>query len=334
MKNNTRFFIGMLAALTVWASAENNHFKKLHHIYTSQSKTLDSDQLYSIEVQLANSLLVQAQKMQEKTSLNHAQKTIKNKKIQQSLSFYKNALARVQDPEEKTKILFRIGFLYEMIGSADQAVESYRKILSMSKNPHRLENAKQLIQLIQNPDSHLEDFLNRARQASHAKYHADAVPLYQRYIFFKTNQVRSKITDETIRQTEFQKIEDVFKEYLQAVAYLKDPHFQAQSYDFYLEHSVLRTFVFEARYLKNTALFNLGKFKESAPVFRQVALTQNSSLSPQSAVFALKALMKMNQHLTAHKWAKEFSRLFPKHQSDFQKIVKSAPLPQTAASWL
>ena len=169
------------------------------------------------------------------------------------------------------------------------------------------------------------ELLARANKAFEQKEYLKAVGLFQRLIIFE-KQMRLAKKGKSFH------IEDVFSLYNQAVFFLKNPRLKIKAYDFYLEQSLQRRFIFEVRYFKNKALFELSEWEISAPVFRQIALYGRGAFAESSAFLALKALMNLNQGASAQKWAVEFSALFPKHERTFKDIVQKALIKQMVAS--
>ena len=145
---------------------------------------------------------------------------------------------------------------------------------------------------------------------------------YQRHILFEQRFIRFSLK-EGEKKEKFIHLENLFHLYHSLAQLSRDPQLEIQAYNFYLKHSILRKSVFEIRYLKNKALFRIGKYNQTAPVFREIALSTypDKRLRSEAAVFALKALLKLNQNVTAKKWADEFSIFFPDQKSDFQKII-------------
>ena len=382
-----------------------------------QSKYVSKARLYSLEIRLAEITLGKVKRVGwiGKTA-------VKGRKLKdemtQAIYLYKKALNRVEDGEEKSKILFRIGYLYEVLSSYSQALDSYQQVLSFSRNSGRLSKARSLSLQMQNnlkeinnryqkfslkkeslsplesalseagdhlrlhdwskavhhfdracriylqsqscshnscrnfPESiknliytahnkkisgsviqlykiYLSYFpldsvmvLSAAEWAAGLGQYAQSLDFYQRHILFEQRFIRFSLKEEE-KKEKFIHLENLFHLYHSLAQLSKDPRLEIQAYNFYLKHSVLRKSVFEIRYLKNKALFRAGEYNQTAPVFREIALSAypDTRLRKEAAVFALKALMKMNQNITAQKWAEEFSTSFPDKRSSFQKMI-------------
>lgn len=295
--------------------------KTLYQLY-NQSNYLNQAQLYSLEIQLANQLLQKARELNLK-KLTSSQKEEKKKNIDQALFFYSQSLEKVESAEEKAKILFRIGYLYEMQNFPSQAVKVYQRILSISKDQNRRKRAENLIKEMKTDSLDLEELLKLAQQAFGKGQYEHSLQLYRKYIIIEKNRIQSNMKLKKDHSQSFSQIENVFRLYHEVVQKIKDPYLQITACDFYLEQSILRTFAFEAGFLKNKALFDLEKFEEVAPVFRQMALSKDEKFSEQAAFLSLRALMKINQGLTAQKWAVEFSSIFPEQKEAFENTIQS-----------
>ena len=388
--------------------------QELSKAYT-QSKYVSKARLYSLEVQLAEITL---DKVKEVRAV-HADSTDHKLKdeIMQAIYLYKKALNRVKDGEEKSKILFRIGYLYEVLSSYSQALNSYQQVLSSSKIRKRISKARLLSRQMQKSlkqinnmqvSSLKKESLNPLESAlSHTSYYlsirdwekvlhyfdkacqiylqnqtcdhnscrnfpesiknliytahnqnrnknviqlyeiylsyfpldsvmvlsaaewaakmgqyAQSLSFYQRHILFEQRFIRFYLK-ENERKEKFIHLENLFHLYHSLAQLSRNPQLEIQAYNFYLKHSVLRKSVFEIRYLKNKALFRIGEYSQTAPVFREIALSTypDERLRSESAVFALKALLELNRDLIAKKWAEEFSISFPDKRSKFQKII-------------
>ena len=393
-------------------SSRKQVLQELSKAYT-QSKYISKAHLYSLEVRLAEITLDKV-KAVHTDSADHKLKD----EITQAIYLYKKALNRVEDGEEKSKILFRIGYLYEVLSSYSQALNSYRQILSSSKNRKRIAKARVLSRQMQknlkqinsmqisslkkkslNPlesalsntryylnirdwekvlhyfdkacQVYLQDqtcnhnscrnfpgsiknviytahnhhkksknviqlykiylsyfpldsvmVLSAAEWAAKMGQYAQSLIFYQRHILFEQRFIRFYLKANE-RKEKFIHLENLFHLYHSLAQLSRDPRLEIQAYNFYLKYSVLRKSVFEIRYLKNKALFRMGEYDQTAPVFREIALSTypDERLRSESAVFALKALLKLKQDLIAKKWAEEFSISFPQKKSEFQKII-------------
>ncbi len=391
--------------------------QELSKAYT-QSKYISKARLYSLEVRLAEVTLEKVKGMEfiRASSQDYRLKD----EIMQSIYLYKKALNRVDDGEEKSKILFRIGYLYEVLASYSQALDSYKQVLSASKNRKRISKARYLSRQMQKnlktkdkkinamyqqtsseKKSPLEDALSKTRHylsihhwdkvvhyfdkacqlylqnqscnhssckhspeviksliytAHNEKVNKNVIQLYniylsyfpmdsimvlsaaewaarmgqydqslsfyQRHILFEQRFIRFYLK-ESERKEKFIHLENLFHLYHSLAQLSQDPRLEIQAYNFYLKHSVLRKSVFEIRYLKNKALFRMGEYNQTAPIFREIALSAypDERLKSEAAVFALRALLKLNRDVTAKKWADEFSTSFPDKRSKFQKII-------------
>ena len=388
--------------------------KELSKAYT-QSKYISKARLYSLEVRLAEITLEKVK------GAEFVRTAVKDQKLEdeitQAIYLYKKALNRVKDGEEKSKILFRIGYLYEVLSSYSQALDSYARVLSSSKDRKRISKAQSLsLQMrshLKEIDdkyqessvkkaslSPLESALSQARyylslrdgknlvhyfekacqtylqnqSCSHnscrnfpesiknliytahsKKMHENVIQLYkiylsyfpldsvmvlsaaewaagigqyeqslnfyQRHILFEQRFIR--FSKKGGKKEKFIHLENLFHLYHSLAQLSRDPRLEIQAYNFYLKHSILRKSVFEIRYLKNKALFRVGEYHQTAPIFREIALSAypDVRLKSEAAFFALKALLKMNQMMTAKKWAAEFSISFPDQKSNFQKMI-------------
>lgn len=408
------FLFGPLILSSEELSPRGQVLQELSEAYT-QSKYVSKAQLYSLEVRLAEITLEKVK------SVGWIQKSdIKDYKLKdeitQAIYLYKKALNRVKDGEEKSKILFRIGYLYEILSSYSQAFDSYEQVLAVSRNSSRVSKARSLSRQMRKKlkkindhyqksslkkESPLESALSQTRQnlngldgenpahyfdkacqiylqsqscshnscrnfpesiknlihTAHNKKNKDLIQLYkiylsyfpldsvmvlsaaewaaglgqyaeslafyQRHILFEQRFIRFSALKEEEKKEKFMHLENLFHLYHSLAQLSRNPNLEIQAYNFYLKHSVLRKSVFEIRYLKNKALFRMGQYRKTAPVFREIALSAypDKHLRSEAAVFSLKALVKMNQNITAQKWAEEFSISFPDQKSDFQKII-------------
>ena len=410
------FLLKSFALFSEELSPRDRVLQELSKAYI-QSKYVSKARLYSLEVRLAEITLDKVKRA------GWAGKTVvKGRKLKdemtQAIYLYKKALNRVEDGEEKSKILFRIGYLYEVLSSYSQALDSYQQVLSFSRNSGRISKARSLslqmrnnlkeindryqkssleTELLSPLDSALSQAGNylRLRDWSKVTHHFDracqiylqnqscnhnscrnfpesiknliytahnkkisgnviqlykiylsyfpldsvmvlsaaewaaglgqyaqSLDFYQRHILFEQRFIRFSLKKEE-RKEKFIHLENLFHLYHSLAQLSRDPRLEIQAYNFYLKHSVLRKSVFEIRYLKNKALFRIGEYNQTAPVFREIALSAypDTRLRKEAAVFALKALVKMNQNITAQKWAEEFSISFPDKKSSFQKMI-------------
>ena len=121
--------------------------EKINKLYKNPAQ-LDPAQLHSLEMKLAESLLEEIQSMSQKSF----QKSINEvKKIAvQALYLYKKGHSRLKDKNEKSKFLFRIGYLYEIIDSNQNALNIYKNITSLSISAKKIQEAKTLYKRVQN----------------------------------------------------------------------------------------------------------------------------------------------------------------------------------------
>ncbi|MDE0152083.1 MAG: hypothetical protein OXK80_06300 [Bdellovibrionales bacterium] len=406
---------GPFTILSEQSLSKEQVLQELSKAYT-QSKYVDKARLYSLEVRLAEITLDKV----KGENVAHASFSTDHKlkdEITEAIYLYKKALNRVTDGEEKSKILFRIGYLYEVLSSYSQALNAYQQVLSSSKSRKRIVKARSLSRQMQKnlkqinnkqtsslkkeslsplesalsdtryylsrndwekvvhyfdkacqiylqnqacshnscrnfpksiqnliyiAHSHKQDknviqlyqiylsyfpldsvmVLSAAEWAAKIKQYAQSLNFYQRHILFEQRFIRFYLKPEE-RGEKFIHLENLFHLYHSLAQLSGDPRLELQAYNFYLKHSVLRKSVFEVRYLKNKALFRMGEYGQTAPVFREIALSKypDERLRSESAVFALKALLKLNQTVIAKKWAEEFSLSFPQKKSEFQKII-------------
>ena len=134
-------FIFLLSALVFSFESNSRDLSSIHpvkekinNLYKKGSQ-LDSVQLYALEINLAESLLKEIQSMRGEDF----QKSIEQvKEISvQALQLYKKTYSRLSDKYEKSKILFRIGYIHEIINSNRDALNTYNKIISM-KLPNKI----------------------------------------------------------------------------------------------------------------------------------------------------------------------------------------------------
>lgn len=407
---------GLCEVLSEQSLSRKQVLQELSKSYT-QSKYVSKTQLYSLEVQLAEITLDKVKNVGAVRTASQEDHKLKDE-IMQAIYLYKKALTRVEDGEEKSKILFRVGYLYEVLSYYSQALDSYKQVLSISKNRKRISKARSLsyqmhknLEQINNtyqtssskkePLNSLEDALSKTKHylsvhhwdqvthyfdracqiylqnqsCSHSScrefpesikniiytahngqmdkntiqlytiylsyfpldsimvlsaaewaarmgHYAQSLSFYQRHILFEQRFIRFHLKADQ-REEKFIHLENLFHLYHSLAQLSRDPNLEIQAYNFYLEHSILKKSVFEIRYLKNKALFRIGKYDQTAPIFREIALSTypDARLRSEAAVFALKALLKLNRHITAQKWADEFSISFPDKKSDFQKII-------------
>lgn len=411
------FLFRTFALLSEELSSRDRVLQELSKAYI-QSKYVSKASLYSLEVRLAEITLDKVKK-----AGRMRQTAVKDRKLKDELTqavyLYKKALNRVEDGEEKSKILFRIGYLYEVLSSYSQALDSYKQVLSFSRNPRRISKARSLSFQMQKNLKEINDryqksslkkeslsplesalsqagdhlrlhdwskvvhYFDRACQiylqnqscshnscrnfpesiknliyTAHNKkisgnviqlyeiylsyfpldsvmvlsaaewaaglgQYAQSLDFYQRHILFEQRFIRFSLLKGEEKKEKFIHLENLFHLYHSLAQLSQDPRLEIQAYNFYLKHSVLRKSVFEVRYLKNKALFRIGEYNQTAPVFREIALSAypDTRLRKEAAVFALKALVKMNQNITAQKWAEEFSVSFPDKKSSFQKMI-------------
>ena len=392
--------------------------QELSKAYT-QSKYVSKTALYSLEVRLAEATL---ERVKGRTAVEVSSQDPKLKdEVLQAVYLYKKALNRVVHGEEKSKILFRIGYLYEMLASYSQALDSYKQVLSLSRDRRRVSKARSLSLQMQKKLKTINETMNDLQMLSESKktlnplesalsqtkhylskhrwkqavrsfdracqvylqsqscnhnacrhspeavknliytahneradknilplysvylsyfpmdsvmvlsaaewaarmgQYAQSLNFYQRHILFEQRFAQFHLK-ESERKEKLIHLENLFHLYHSLAQLSQAPMLEIQAYDFYLKHSVLRKSVFEVRYLKNKALFRRGRYRQTAPVFREIALSTypDERLRSEAAVFALKALSHLNQNVTAKKWASEFSHSFPDKKDEFQKII-------------
>jgi len=420
MNTRFRYFLCafLLFGLFTVLSEQPSREQVLHELSTAytQSRYISKTRLYSLEVRLAETILDKVKGEDVVYADSSKDRKLKDE-MTGAIYLYTKALNRVEDGEEKSKILFRIGYLYEVLSSYPQALNAYQQVLSSSKSRKRIAKARSLSHQMQkklkqinniqvsslkkkslNPlESALSDtgyylsendwekvlhYFNKACQiylqnqncshnscrnfpesiknliymahnhrrsknvvqlykiylayfpmdsvmvlsaaewASRMGQYAQSLSFYQRHILFEQRFIRFYLK-ENEKKERFIHLENLFHLYHSLAQLSRDPLLEIQAYNFYLKHSVLRKSVFEIRYLKNKALFRMGEYSQTAPVFREIALSTypDERLRSESAVFALKALLKLNQGLAAEKWAEEFSVFFPQKKSEFQKII-------------
>ena len=382
--------------------------KELSLIYNNKKYVSPKD-LYSLEMRLAEFTLNKT-KNWKKVSTNMEPPSKED--ITQAVYLYKKGLIRVKSREEKSKLLFRIGFLYEALSAYSGAYRAYQKVLKISRNKKHIRKAQHLsyqmrkklksryflvksevefinpvdkalskalhylktnykekavyyfgracqidlekrncssFECIHSSDSikgfiytahsktsgsdlidiyktYLSYFprdpvmvLSAAEWAAKMGSYQQALVFYERHILFERRFVHLNVKDKKKQDEKYQGLEHLFHLYHSLAQISNDPSFEVRAYDFYLKHSFLKKSVFEVRYLKNKALFSMGEYWTSAPVFHEIALSShpNQKIKKEAALFALKALIKMNRKTTARKWKDEFSSVFPGHK-DFQ----------------
>ena len=158
--------------------------------------------------------------------------------------------------------------------------------------------------------------VSAAEWAGRVKQHKVALDIYEKYILLE------KSAGGASQQS--QDVEDMFQMYFSSAEMSRDPQLLLRACDFYLEHSRLKTFYSKVLFSRYTSLFYLRQYNEVAPAFRLLALSTSSPpvLRKKSTIYALKALLKSGQELTAHKWAGEFAFLFPKEKPVYKGLVR------------
>ena len=407
---------GAFCALSEKPLSREQVLQELLKAYT-QSKYISKTALYSLEVRLAEATLERVKRPLTPSSQDHKLKD----EVLQAIYLYKKALNRVAHGEEKSKILFRIGYLYEMLAVYSQALDSYKQVLSVSRDHSRISKARtlslQMEKKLEDVDKTIDDLeilsenektlspldlalsrtkhyltsrrwkqavssfdracqvylqnqscnhnacrhspevvknliymahgermsknilqlynvylsyfpmdsvmvLSAAEWASRMGQYDQSLNFYQRHILFEQRFIKFHLKANE-RKEKFIHLENLFHLYHSLAQLSQDPRLEIQAYDFYLKHSVLRKSVFEIRYLKNKALFRIGRYSQTAPVFREIALSAypDERLRGEAAVFALKALSHLNQTAAVKKWVYEFSHSFPHKKDEFRKFI-------------
>ncbi len=115
--------------------------EKINELYRRSSQ-LNSAQLYALEIKLAESLLKEIQSIHPKDfqkSINQVKKV-----AIQTLYLYKKGYSRLKDKIEKSKLLFRMGYLYEIVGLDRDALGTYKKIIALKLPAQKTQEARTL----------------------------------------------------------------------------------------------------------------------------------------------------------------------------------------------
>ena len=154
---------GSLVVFSEQPLSREQVLQELSKAYT-QSKYVSKAKLYALEVRLAEITLEKVKGVESPHVASQDHKL--QDEITQAVYLYKKALNRVTDGEEKSKILFRVGYLYEVLSSYSQAYDSYKQVLSSSKNHKRISKARYLSSQMQKNLKHIDKKINKMYQSS------------------------------------------------------------------------------------------------------------------------------------------------------------------------
>ena len=109
-----------------------NQISTHHHV--SHPFSFGQIQTVRLEVFMAQQLLNRVRKDSQLKWLTLLQKEQMKKDAQDALKLYSKILTHIEKSREKSKIYFRMGYLYEVLNQAQKASETYQKILSQSED--------------------------------------------------------------------------------------------------------------------------------------------------------------------------------------------------------